>query len=206
MACCSRRTARELVYYLPTRADAAYTVPDGVVILRESAFTGNKMLTSVSLPASLTLIDTSAFNSCGALETVEFRKGGTELLVIGRLAFANTATTSVDLPARVASLGDWAFNRTSLSSITFAENSKLVTLGDSVFGSTKLNAVTLPAGIVSIGELTFARCENLMTVTLLRVSRRWVRRPSAAVPRWRRSTCLPAWRRSATEPLRIASP
>ncbi len=72
MACCSRRTARELVYYLPTRADAAYTVPDGVVILRESAFTGNKMLTSVSLPASLTLIDTSAFNSCGALETVEF--------------------------------------------------------------------------------------------------------------------------------------
>lgn len=157
---------KELVYYLPTRADAAYTVPDGVVILRESAFTGNKMLTSVSLPASLTLIDTSAFNSCGALETVEFRKGGTELLVIGRLAFANTALTSVDLPARVASLGDWAFNRTSLSSITFAENSKLVTLGDSVFGSTKLNAVTLPAGIVSIGELTFARCENLMTVTL----------------------------------------
>ena len=66
----------------------------------------------------------------------------------------------------MASLGDWAFNRTSLSSITFAENSKLVTLGDSVFGSTKLNAVTLPAGIVSIGELTFARCENLMTVTL----------------------------------------
>ena len=195
---------KELDYYLPTRADAVYTVPDGVVILRASAFTGNKMLTSVSLPASLTLIDTSAFNSCGALETVEFRNGGTELLVIGRMAFANTALTSVDLPARVASLGDWAFNRTSLSSITFAENSKLVTLGDSVFGATKLNAVTLPAGIVSIGELTFASCENLMTVTLPEGLKTLGAATFRGCTALRLSTCLPAWRRSATEPLRIA--
>lgn len=157
---------KELVYYLPTRADAAYTVPDGVVIIRESAFGRNKNLTSVSLPASLTLIDTSAFNSCGSLETVEFREGGTELLVIGKMAFSNTALTSVDLPARVASLGDWAFNRAPLTNITFGENSKLVTMGDSVFGATKLSAVTLPAGIVSIGELTFANCGELVTVTL----------------------------------------
>lgn len=157
---------KTMVYYLPTRSDTSYTVPEGTEIIGENAFSSNSYLTSVTIPASVTLIDTSAFNGCSALADVIFAKGDDKLLVIGKKAFSQTALETVQIPARVVSISDSAFSYINLKSVTFAADSQLTSLGDSVFMQTGLTSINLPTSLRIIGNNLFACCKQISSVTI----------------------------------------
>ncbi len=96
---------------------------------------------SVKLPATLRFISDAAFQSCGALETVE-------------------------IPEAVDSIGESAFYYcTRLRQVTLPPNLKM--LANNVFrGCSSLSGIELPASVVSIGNYTFADCDALSTVVI----------------------------------------
>ena len=64
-----------LLWY-PQEKTGAYTIPDGVATIAWEAFSGSEMLTSVTIPGSVTKIDEDAFWACTDLTDVYY--GGTE--------------------------------------------------------------------------------------------------------------------------------
>ena len=85
---------------------------------------------------------------------------------LGCYAFQNSSFTSISLPSSLAFVGDGAFkNCSSLASITFS--SGLVSIGSSAFsGCSGLISLILPFGLNSIGSYAFAECRNLTRITL----------------------------------------
>lgn len=154
-----------LVYYLPTREDAEYTVPDGTKEIADKAFSENVSLAKVTLPASLERVGANAFSNCMSLETVSFAAESKQLVIDDR-AFNNTAVSSVSLPAGVSALGDEVFTNSSLAEIEFAANSSLTALGNNVFSNTDLVNVTLPAGLRVLGNGVFRGCTLLESAVL----------------------------------------
>ena len=160
------KDGKTLVYYLPTRTDTSYAIPEGTEEIASGAFNSNKYLQSVTIPASMKLVGERAFQSCTALATVSFTAGGTEALVLGYQSFAYTAMTTVKIPARTASINGYAFSGSGLATVTFEDGSKLSYIGDGAFSQTKLTVVTLPLSVREMGASVFASCKELTVVTL----------------------------------------
>ena len=101
-----------LMMFPPASRFSEYVIPDGVKRVARSAFYGAKNLTSVSMPESLTVIDSLAFFDCMALEQVEM---GTGIDSIAFGAFGMTpnsepgALTQLNLPASVSYIEGGAF-------------------------------------------------------------------------------------------------
>lgn len=79
-------------------ADTQYTV----TAIGENSFNGYE-LTSVSLPASLTSIGSSAFANCSNLSEINIPES---VLEIGDSAFSGTAITSIYIPASISTLNN----------------------------------------------------------------------------------------------------
>ena len=63
---------KTLIRYAPARSDTAYTVPDGVETIEESAFYYAKSLQEITLPASLQTVKANAFLTANKLATVYY--------------------------------------------------------------------------------------------------------------------------------------
>ena len=127
-----------------------------VTAIRHNAFEGNNHITSVTIPRSVTKIEWSAFNRCQGLTTVidnssvEVMDGyiftdcsnltvvrlSNALKRIGQRSFANTALTSIALPAGFEGFGDQSFcGCRSLSSVYYSGSNCLAIEG-STFADT----------------------------------------------------------------------
>ena len=175
------------------------TLPSGVTEIGNSAFEDCSGLTSLTLPSGVTKIGSSAFKNCGLKEVGIYINGDLETYLakghpnidvecgikyylndkeiknvmipssvtsLGCYAFQNSSFTSISLPSSLAFVGDGAFkNCSSLASITFS--SGLVSIGSSAFsGCSGLISLILPFGLNSIGSYAFAECRNLTRITL----------------------------------------
>jgi hypothetical protein len=76
-------------------------------------------LTSIHLPASVTVIGESCFYHCGSLVSITFEPGS-QLSRVGQEAFRESGLTSIHLPASVSVIRAFCFSDcASLTSITF---------------------------------------------------------------------------------------
>ena len=88
---------------------------------------------------------------------------------IGAEVFINLAVTSVTIPTNVKTIDAAAFNNcTSLTRVTFADDSLLETIGYGAFHTcTNLESITIPAGVTSVGEIAFANWTVSQTIYIL---------------------------------------
>ena len=130
----------------------------------EAAFANNEHLTSIVVPAGLTIISYSAFLSCSALQHVELPTG---LKTIMQNAFLGCGSLqTVTLPRSLESIGNHAFwNCTELSDIELPTGLKYIGEGAFRFCS-NLERIIIPAGITEIKNDTFRRCTKLGEVRL----------------------------------------
>lgn len=82
-------------------------------------------------------------------------------------AFERTYLTSITIPNTVETVEDSGFfGSTSLSSVTFAPNSKFTTVGANMFrGATRLTSINIPASLTTIGWGMFNGATSLSDVT-----------------------------------------
>lgn len=110
-----------------------------------SAFSGNKLITSVALP-QVTTIGSYAFRNCSALE-------------------------SIVLPASITTMGEYAFY--GCSSLESA-NINSGAISDSMFsGCTLLSSVTVSRNVTSFGQYVFNGCQALQTIKFDGTKAQW---------------------------------
>ena len=137
-----------------------------VVGIRDTAFRNDKYLISITIPASVKTIGTSAFEGCWSLRSVIFQENST-LQTIGEKAFYRCVDLqSIVIPNTVTEIGYAAFFEcVVLEEIVLP--SSLQSVGKSAFsGCEKLTTVTIPNGLSTIPSFMFAKCLRLTSVTI----------------------------------------
>ena len=143
-----------------------------------SAYTfKNSSITSITIPASISTIGSSAFLNCENLETVIWNAtncnyaGNRESSTKDYTIFKGcTNLTTVEVSKNVQILPDFVFySCTGLQIVTIQADSELSTIGTGAFyGCTKLNTITLENSdhLESIADSAFGQCSALQSMTL----------------------------------------
>lgn len=156
----------------------------------EYAFQSIKGVTSVTIPASLTTLESYAFSyselitvnfeencqvsaiehwafyNCKQLEEINL-ENCVNVTYIGKQTFTGCVKlTSVVIPASVTELVQSAFEGCyKITSVTFAKDSKLETIGRHAFRETAIVSIEIPASVKVIDGTSFYSCRSLETVT-----------------------------------------
>lgn len=138
----------------------AVTIPDGVTAINESAFNGADTVTSISIPASVTTIEDTAF-IFGSINSFTVDSGNANYSSDGGVLFNKDKTELVKVPTEmvgpytipdtVTTIGASAFrNCYELDSVTIPEG--VTTIEEEAFWSCDLSSIEIPASVTSIGE------------------------------------------------------
>ena len=133
-----------------------------VTSIGTKAFLSCQVLTSVTIPNSVTSIGDSAFYNAG-LTSVTIPNS---VRSIGYNAFSGCPFTSVTIPSSVTSIDADAFsNCPSLTSVTILDGITKIESG--MFnGCWSLTSVTIPNSVTSINYMAFSDCHKLTSVTI----------------------------------------
>jgi hypothetical protein len=169
--------------------NSAVTIPNTVTSIGVSAFRDCKILTSITIPSSVTSIEHSntyvgAFDGCDSIETLTYNTNaigsnfsnkkllktiniGDAVTSIGGYAFYNCSSLiSIVIPNSVTSIEEGAFNSCNgLTSITIPNS--ITSIGNWAFSNcSSLTTITIPNSVTSIGEYAFDNCISLTSVTI----------------------------------------
>lgn len=134
-----------------------------VTVIGDSAFCNNQSIRKVTLPDSIKVIDSDAFDS-STLEEINLPE---ELEDIGYEAFEYCQSLkSITIPDSVTFISTWAFNNcTSLESAKIG--SGVMSINNYTFANcTSLKELTLSEGLESIGDEALIGCTSLKNITV----------------------------------------
>ena len=173
-------------FYGESGEAVAFKIPDEITELPQYVFYGTKIkkvdlnnvsaigayafseseLKEVTIPLSVTTVDSHAFDKCAQLVSVTFEKAENAEaeenylpLTLNTYAFANaTKLASFELPKRAVAIGTYAFYKCSaLKTFTFEERANIgteitkdFTIGSSALGYTGVTKLDLPEGFTTI--------------------------------------------------------
>ena len=140
------------------------SMPDTLVTIGESAFSGCRQLTTVAMPDTLAVIGENAFRNCTSLAGVTLPL---HLKEIKFSAFNGCESlTEIEIPSETGIVGDAAFaDCKSLASVTFA--GERCELGEALFsGCRALSHVALPAKLDRIEGYLFFECTGLKEISI----------------------------------------
>ena len=136
-------------------------LPTNLETVGKSAFK-NTAIKNIVIPASVVTIGERAFEDCSALVSVEF---GAAVETIGAYAFVRASSLAVvSLPASVRQIGVGAFEEAGVSTLSFAENGALETIGDRAFWRTAVQSVSIPKSVKTVGAESFADNQQLTSL------------------------------------------
>ncbi len=159
----------------PGGLGGAYAIPASVTRIEEWAF-DLCGLTSVSIPSGVTNMGAGPFYRCSALVAITVASGNPNFSSSGGVLFNKLQTALIQfpggvggayvIPASVTSIGNYAFDGSGLTSVTFPSSMTSIGEGAFVFCS-GLTSVTIPSSVTHISNFAFGFCENLTSATFL---------------------------------------
>lgn len=138
------------------------TIPNSMTDIETGVFANCTSLSSVTIPESITSIGIHAFESCVSIKNIEIPSSVTS---IGKGAFIScTGLESIDIPEKLTTIEESLFqNCSSLTSIVIPNT--VTNLGNYTFlGCTSLSSVILGSNLQTIGLLAFTNCSALTTM------------------------------------------
>lgn len=144
------------------------TIPDTlgglpVEVIADSAFKGKTKLTRVTVPKSLRVISSNAFENCTALDVVNELRN-TQLTSVGDSAFKGCSVMrSINFPKTLESIGASALEGCSaLGSVIGMQNTKISSIPEKAFkGCSSLDSIDLPETLETLGAYAFYDCTKL---------------------------------------------
>jgi hypothetical protein len=149
---------KKMLVEFPAGKMGSYVIPNGVIVIGESAFSDCNRLTNIAIAASVTSIEDAAFAGCNGFTNITFPNGVTN---IGNGAFSGCLSLiSVTFGTNVAYIGSWAF--ASCSSLNGVQiPNKVVDIGMHAFDSClSLTEVTIPSSVTSIEDRLFLGAQH----------------------------------------------
>lgn len=156
--CLIRKKSGELVLGCSTSI-----IPEGVRTIGHSAFRGTR-IGKITLPESLEIIGTMAFDDCAVLNSVEIPEGLTK---IENSAFSGCISlTEIKLPKSLDEIPDRMLSGcTSLKEIKIPNG--VVAIGNNALsGCIGIREIDLPASVIYVEREAFANCSNLRQLGL----------------------------------------
>lgn len=147
--------------------------------ISKSAFYGCDELTSITIPRTIKYISSYAFENCYQLSAVyitdlvawcnieyldQIGYPYNPLYYAHRLFLNGTLIEDLVIPEGATSIGEFAFYRCWLNSVTIPDN--VTSIGDYAFYASTLNSVTISNHVTSIGYRVFKYCSNLASVKI----------------------------------------
>lgn len=145
----------------PSGRIGAYSIPNGVTTIAESAFVSSTKLTVINIPNSVTTIEKSAFSNCASLVSVTIPDGVTE---IASSTFNQCTNLSlIDFGKKITRIGSFSFQYcSSLQSVVIPEGVKVIEWV-AFDGCHNLSSISIPSTVDSIYRSAF-HLDNLETV------------------------------------------
>lgn len=140
------------------------TLPDSVTVIGTGAFEGSRLLETVRLSQNLKYIKDAAFRFCWKLRSIDLPDG---LVYIGADAFRKCVSlTHMDIPDSVEFISSKAFFRCfGLKSVRLPAHITKIPLG--LFRHCRqLAEIVIPDDVTVIEKYAFANCYNLEKVSL----------------------------------------
>ena len=138
-------------------------IPDSVTTIDEYAYANRSSSMSFVLPNSLNEIKKYAFANC---KNILLSNLDCNLSIIGDYAFYNTKYLNSKLPNKVTSIGQSAFENSSLpSNFILPANNQLTTIGAYAFKNSNLTRIVLSSKVTTIGSAAFYGNSNLTIYT-----------------------------------------
>lgn len=140
------------------------TLPDTITVIGSFAFENCKALNSMKLPKKLTELGANAFAGCTSLTSIQLPSGITSLYT--QTFYGCTSLKKVVLSKKTQHIGDYVFcDCKKLTSITNLE--QLTFIGQEAFASCKkLTSLTFGKKLSNIGAAAFYKCTSLKSVTI----------------------------------------
>lgn len=166
-------TAVIVTRYNGTAADV--TIPSRykgkpVTMIDHAAFF-NSVVTSVTIPDSVTSIDDNAFGFCSQLTNISIPNSVT---YIGFSAFAHcTSLKSITLPSSLSSISEALFSGCSQLTTIHIPDSVPSIQSYAFYHCRNLETIRIPVSVTLIETDAFAGCPSLMTVTYSGSKTRW---------------------------------
>ena len=159
------------VYVLEGFEQEEVVVPQtykGKNVVRVTGFKNNKVIKKITLPGTITTIDSYAFNECFALEEIVFTSLPT-IHDIGVKAFSGCVLLqefNADL-SNLNTLGQEAFNGCEKLKEIDLSSSNLEQISNATFSRClSLENITLGENITKIGEAAFFGCKNFTSISI----------------------------------------
>lgn len=132
------------------------TIPEGYEHIAAKAFFGNAKFSTINIPSTLKMIGESAFEKCGALNSISLNDG---LVTIGKRAFVATNLTNINFPSTLKNILAEAFsNVKTITELKF--NQGLEFIGNCAFYSdSKISqeVINIPSSVKYIGPGAFSK-------------------------------------------------
>lgn len=148
----------EIVYF-PQGKGGTYIIPDTVTSIASGVFSGNKSLTELIIPNTVSYIGEDAFRSTKIGKITFAGDEYADSLTIAKSAFQGAYFEGYDftLPKHTKEIGDYAFSEIFYKNIVLNEG--LEVIGNYAFylpSNDNGEALVIPASVTSIGEYCFA--------------------------------------------------
>lgn len=125
-------------------------IPEGVVIIGESAFRENENLKNLTIPSTVTSIDIDSFAHCSNISSINVASGNSVYHASGN-CLINTSKKWLILG--------------SVNSVIPADGS-VTRIGNGAFMQKPITTITIPSGVTQIAGSAFAYCYSLKDVTI----------------------------------------
>ena len=136
------------------------TLPNTITEIGGEAFSCMGSIATVKIPDSVEVIDWDAFMLCISLTEITLPKN---LKIIGDSAFSVTGLKEIVIPDGVTAIGTYAFSETGLKEIVIPDG--VTTIGEGAFSYCEfLESVVIPESVTYIGDWIFERgAQNVWT-------------------------------------------
>ena len=160
--CLVSHDGKTFILYTKGAANTEFSIPAGVTIIGENAFSSASKLESISIPEGITTISDGAFKYCSKLTSVTIPNSVTS---IGNSAFWNCSSlASVSIGNSVVTIGESAFNRCKKLEFVTIPNSVTSIGGSAFWDCTSLRGIVIGKNVSSIGSSALANCTSLEVI------------------------------------------